>query len=277
MAEVIGWINDAVSFFQTLESLIPGSQASYSTVRVEAGLNGNGLSGADGTISMIRIYDNNQNLIGQTDGGYVSSGGYSDFNIEQSVCVSYASTSWTDGSQYAWVGDWGYLCGLPWYYGNVYVDNGGYAPRCTWIDGDDTNGLYAQSLLIDWTSFVESDQNSSPNSDPNSYCGYPALRSYTSSGGEVVKRDKTPKLDSRLVISSAASHNATELCSSETSRGPDLVSMAEGVFCDMATKEVMPLCDEGTKQGCFHVDSRTKLLSNETTHAKPYTKVLQWK
>lgn len=147
------------------------------------------------------------------------------------------------------------------------------APRCTWIDGDDTNGLYAQSLLIDWTSFGQSNQNT----DPNSFCGYPALRSYTSSGGEVVKRDKTPKLDSRLVISSAASHNATELCLSETSRGPDLVSMAEGVFCDMATKEVLPLCDQGTKHDCFHVDSRTKLLSNETTHAKSYTKVLQWK
>ncbi|KAL6889965.1 hypothetical protein GGI43DRAFT_430671 [Trichoderma evansii] len=288
MAEAVGWINDAVSMFQFLESLIPGSQASYSTVRVEAALNGNGLSGADGTISMIRIYDNNQNLIGQTDGGYVSSGGYQDFSIEQSgqeqavfaqiyssndaVCVSYASTSWVDGGQYGWVGDWGYLCGLPWYYGSVYVNSGGYAPRCTWIDGDDTNGINDQSLLIGWPWFGSNNQGT----NPSSYCGYPALRSYTPSGGEVVKRNTTPKLDSRLVISSAASHNATELCLSKTSRGPDLVSVAEGVFCDMATRELMPLCSQSTKDGCFHVDTRTKLRRDETSHTKSYTEILQW-
>jgi hypothetical protein len=43
-------------------------------------------------------------------------------------------------------------------------------------------------------------------------------------------------VDTRLVISSEASHNATALCASETSRGPDFVSLAEKVYCNMVSR-----------------------------------------
>ncbi|KAL7941110.1 hypothetical protein V8C42DRAFT_348974 [Trichoderma barbatum] len=290
MAAAVGVFNEVVSLFQFLQALIPGSSSSYSTIRIEAALNGNGLSNAEGTIAQIRVFNNNQQIIGQSTGGYVSSGGFHDFAVQQSnqqqavfaqiygssdaVCISYASTSFVDGSQYGWVGDFGYECGLGWYWGNVYVNNAGYAPKCTWIDSDNSNGVtYESSLLIGWPWFGSENQGS----NPRAYCGYPALRAYNPSNGEVVKRDKTRNLDSRLVISSIESHNATQLCLSETSRGPDFVSTAEGVFCDMATRELMPLCSQGIEENCFHTDSGTQLLRrNETAPTKQYTEVQRW-
>ena len=40
----------------------------------------------------------------------------------------------------------------------------------------------------------------------------------------------------RLIISSSDQHSAAGLCESATSRGSDLVSTAEGLFCDMQSK-----------------------------------------
>ncbi|KAI9652386.1 MAG: hypothetical protein M1829_001661 [Trizodia sp. TS-e1964] len=40
-----------------------------------------------------------------------------------------------------------------------------------------------------------------------------------------------------LIISNFDSHSAQDLCESESSIGPDFVSMAEGIYCDMAEKE----------------------------------------
>lgn len=65
---------------------------------------------------------------------------------------------------------------------------------------------------------------------------------------------RSQRSDNRLVISALATHNATEVCESETSWGPDFVSEAEGVYCNMATHEAVPLCDGGLSEDCFDVN-----------------------
>jgi hypothetical protein len=88
---------------------------------------------------MIRVYNDNEQILGSTGGGYIRTGEFQDFKISQAngqqaafailygstdaVCVPYVTTTWTDGQQFGWVGDWGKVCGLDWYYSNVYVDN----------------------------------------------------------------------------------------------------------------------------------------------------------
>jgi hypothetical protein len=33
------------------------------------------------------------------------------------------TTTWVDGHQFMWVGDWGQTCGLTWYYSSQYVSD----------------------------------------------------------------------------------------------------------------------------------------------------------
>ncbi|KAK3359127.1 hypothetical protein B0T25DRAFT_514730 [Lasiosphaeria hispida] len=301
MADVIGLIGDGIGILSFIASIFPNRGTSNAcTVRIAAALNGNGLSGGDGSVAQVRLYNENQQIIGNAPGGYASSGGFKDITVSQTntqqstfiqlaasndaICIPYASTTWVDGGKYGWVGDWGYKCGLQWYWGNVYVDNGKNKPRCTWIDADHTNGIPPGMLFIHWPSFAG---NQGHSDNPSSYCGWPAFRAYKdpNGGGVIVKKDNGDSgetkvikraLDSRLVVSSEPSHNATELCASETSRGPDFVSLAEGVYCNMETSETLPLCGGALQAACFQLESNGHVKRDGNSTQKPYTEVIKW-
>jgi hypothetical protein len=52
--------------------------------------------------------------------------------------------------------------------------------------------------------------------------------------------------ENHLVISEFAEHSAIEVCESESSWGPDFVSITEGIFCDMCERQSYLLCDQGS-------------------------------
>lgn len=63
-------------------------------------------------------------------------------------------------------------------------------------------------------------------------------------------------LQDQLVVSNVTCHSAKEVCGSATSAGPDFVSVAEGLFCDMQEKILWPLCTGITNESCFDLDER---------------------
>lgn len=139
MADVLGLIGDSLGIYSFFSSLFASKQANICIVRVSAALNSGSLSGADGTVDSVRLYNENQQLIGNKGSSHISSGGFHDFAVSQpssqqaayaeiaastdAICIPYATTTWVDGSHYDWSGDWGYECGLEWYYGNVFVSS----------------------------------------------------------------------------------------------------------------------------------------------------------
>jgi hypothetical protein len=157
-------------------------------------------------------------------------------------------------------------------------------PHCTWL----STGEAADMLMIHFPSFAGKAAHSS---DPHSYCGFPALRAYTGSGSEVFKRElalgrdakatRSATVDPRLVVSPHGAHNATALCESETSMGPDFVSLPEGLHCDMETREVLPLCGAGVAGPCFDLGASTEATGNATKRdgtvkTKTYARVITW-
>lgn len=68
--------------------------------------------------------------------------------------------------------------------------------------------------------------------------------------------------DSRLVKSMIASHSAVDVCESDTSVVPDFVSIADGMYCDMGKKELLPLCAPVLIGKCFSLDTASVLLDN---------------
>ena len=88
----------------------------------------------------------------------------------------------------------------------------------------------------------------------------------------------------QIVKSKMDTHTATGLCESETSRGPDFVSLVEGKFCDMETKTLWPVCKDEEDGDCFDnnihlmrgVNKLGKRTGRRVTLARKYTKVIVW-
>ncbi len=74
---------------------------------------------------------------------------------------------------------------------------------------------------------------------------------------EKVRRQAHPEPFQSLIIDQSKGHSAKALCESKTSRGPDFVSVKEGLFCDMDAKKIWPVCNEKKTSGCFDVKAGT--------------------
>lgn len=74
---------------------------------------------------------------------------------------------------------------------------------------------------------------------------------------KVRRKRSSQTLPNHLVISNITTHSAREVCQSETSVGPDFVSLHEGLFCDMTDKSLWSLCDERARHDfCFDLDGK---------------------
>ena len=74
-------------------------------------------------------------------------------------------------------------------------------------------------------------------------------------------------MENKLVVSNLKQHKAKDLCSSETSWGPDFVG-TDGQFCDMVTKKLTPLCSNKDVDGCIMIDDDNKTLTRRSRVAK---------
>ena len=170
---VVSGVLGIVSFFQSLFPPSPSTinQAGSSNLRIAAGMNGKGLSEANGHIGIINLYNENQEKISYNPyednpfGGSeseVNSGSFTDFTLDCSgqqptyvqifgtgdaICIAYIAQTWPDGTQRGWSGDVGMLCDQSyWAYFNIIVSGDGHKPACTWLDRDHTNGLKAAAM-----------------------------------------------------------------------------------------------------------------------------------
>ena len=80
----------------------------------------------------------------------------------------------SDSTKRGWLGDAGRSCGYPWYPSNIIVGQEHYKPDCTWIDQDDTDGLYISGLQIHMEDFVVTDEDKKSHNG-SYYCQEPAM------------------------------------------------------------------------------------------------------
>lgn len=77
----------------------------------------------------------------------------------------------------------------------------------------------------------------------------------------------------QLVMSNWTTQSAAGLCESATSWGPDFID-ANGQFCDMGTKTLLPLCSKEDVDGCVVVDETEGKLMKRMRVAKRATDVV---
>ncbi|SMQ52710.1 unnamed protein product [Zymoseptoria tritici ST99CH_3D7] len=197
--------------------------------------------------------------------------------------------------QRVWLGDIGASCGQAWEYSSQTLSGGTnttYWGKCVWMDTDGGKdididpvaitlrqmkintfayGADAQDKGLDYycsATIVTHDDADPIEARP---AGPHARDSLGNSGGMSIDprsvpqpprvtepkkpRPRSQKSTERLIVNSRPEQSAVNLCNSPTSRGSDFVSKNEGLFCDMETKTLYPLCSTDQCTDCFDVDA----------------------
>jgi len=81
----------------------------------------------------------------------------------------------------------------------------------------------------------------------------------------------------KIIGSWHVEHGAGELCASSTSYGPDFVSFADGVFCDMKEKKPWPLCGGSVTRKCYDWESHTVVDGWRRKREVRYARVEEWR
>ncbi|KAK3180621.1 hypothetical protein K4F52_008087 [Lecanicillium sp. MT-2017a] len=304
---LVGSVLGIVGFFENLVPAAPPDRGA--TVRVKLGLSDDD-DGAqiDGTIDAIYAWDINNNYLGQSGGSYIKEGDIHDFIIDQdsggtrseyvglaaannALCIAWITVSQLDNTRGgAWTGDIGYNCGNDWYPSTEpagKLDNGDrYIPYCSWLDADHSNDLPYAAMKFSTYSYGDGITDTNDNSracdatifgrDQGPISGKPAKRSRG-------LKPRQPWMERQLIVSSLAEHYAEIVCSSDTSWGPDFVG-SDGMFCDMGTKTLSPLCSTEEVDGCVNINTTDNTVSKLSSVAKrqvemsykTYDKIKQW-
>ena len=225
------------------------------------------------------------------------------FGHEDAVCIAYIMHTWPDGTKRGWSGDIGALCGVShWSYSNIIVGKTAagknYKPACTWLDWDHNTGIELAALQIHMSEFFPEDATNSTSLDKQTFCNAPTMiwqnghpspddgiwdtsydARWNGQTGQGKQRRAIRKrslwMEAQLIVSKDSAHSATQLCQSETSHSSDFVSLNEGLFCDMSTKIVWPLCSESTLDDCFDQGDKALVVRGERLQ-RHYQDVQSW-
>ncbi|KAJ8111763.1 hypothetical protein ONZ43_g5546 [Nemania bipapillata] len=171
---ILGLIGIILGIIEVSKKHYAMKRRGSSVVRITVGLDSeDGLVGAGGYLPDIQLFNEAGKFLGKHfHPGKVKTGEYVDIVIKHShyspqqptyallganknaICIATALITWPDGSQYAWMGDWGYKCGGTWYYSNIYVQPAGIKPRCLWIDENDAK--IRTGFQVHWPEFAYS-------------------------------------------------------------------------------------------------------------------------
>ncbi|KAF5228856.1 hypothetical protein FAUST_10830 [Fusarium austroamericanum] len=292
MVDVIGLVSGVLTIVSFIQSQIPDKPKEGAAVRIKAGSGGTDDEGSGGEVSAAYAWNFDNNYLGRGDGGSMEQGGVVDIVIDSfsggaraeyigisvardAVCVAWISVKQFDQTTGgAWTGDIGYECGQAWYANKEmagYIDDDEteeYIPRCTWLDAALKEDTESASLKFDTTAYGKKVKDTVDNKDACKYTLWGEDDAPISgTPGKRANRPRRPWMEHKLVVSNLTQHKAEDLCSSETSWGPDFIG-TDGQFCDMGTKKLTPLCSTKDVDGCIVVDGDKKTLTRRSRVAK---------
>ncbi|KAL2680618.1 hypothetical protein Neosp_008220 [[Neocosmospora] mangrovei] len=258
MVKAIGILGAVVSVFTVLDTAfkyVPKGRNSVVSVRAALDKK-DGSAKTGGKIGLIQTWNNNLEKLGEESNWKIDQGGI--IEVEVSQRSSQQATK----------------------------------PFCTWIDGDGTNGLFVKSFRIHFPTFAP-DTKTPYSKNPKSYCGKHGFLGYRdlqmrqpvrvpNNSKKPVGPQRRSTSGTRVIVTKEAGYNTTELCTSETSWGPDFVSLDEGLYCDMDSRELLPVCHQDKDIApCFDakaikVDYGDKVERDAIPQQKEFTEVIQW-
>ncbi|KAF2455015.1 hypothetical protein BDY21DRAFT_365656 [Lineolata rhizophorae] len=287
IVDTVGLISGIVTIVSfTLSNSIPSQRAGGAVVGVGVGLGNSPTEpgNMDGSVQAIYGFDANNDYLGVSDTDiHVERGGYAEIQIHQelgetvqarkinfvnsddAMCIQYLSVTQVNDYKTVWTGDVGYHCGqASWYPGKQAVgraeDGTEYKPGCVWLDGNLEADAMSASLKFDIGYYYANPDGS--HTSEQEFCDgtqWSTSQDPMKKGKRAFPspRDLTDQVlrDGWLVVNSDANQPASWVCNSDTSFGPDYVNLPEGMFCDMGTHTLYPLCSTTDDDAdCFDLE-----------------------
>ncbi|KAK0113923.1 hypothetical protein ONS96_014772 [Cadophora gregata f. sp. sojae] len=319
----IGLLSGGLGIIGFIQDNLPGGDLPEgATLRVKVGLEkGDDEGQLNGNLAAVYAWDINNNYLGQGAGQDIAAGDAPTITVDQSspgtraefvglsggddaICIAWVTVAQKDETLGGrWTGDVGYSCGENWYEQAEfagYIDKDGpqteenkFIPHCSWLDGDHTNDIKSAAMKFRTLAYGEESTNTINNgagctatiwgTDTGPINDKPSGKRSLQKARSGLK-PRPEWMESRLVVSNITQHSAKDLCTSATSWGPDFVSESEGLFCDMGTKTLLPLCGGQDVDGCVDVDEVEKKVKKRTVVArrevqvdhKTYGKAVVW-
>jgi hypothetical protein len=212
------------------------------------------------------------------------------------ICVAGVGIVRPDGQAVTVSGNLGAHCGMVHYESSVEVlspaaDHQDAAPNCTWIDRYGSNGITLPGLAFDLyynnASGEETEENSTLIVTSNQdLCKAPflAAAAHPEDNTNAAHHPHPRQVDaeaeantdygtftftSLLVKSRLGSSSAVRMCGDPRAKGPDFVSIAENLYCDMDTRQLFPVCAEEDSEHptkkvvCFDLERDELVDENE--------------
>ncbi|PVH76724.1 hypothetical protein DL98DRAFT_640301 [Cadophora sp. DSE1049] len=303
----IGLISGGLGIIGFIQDNLPGGELPEgATLRVKVGLEkGDDDGELKGNLAAVYAWDTNNNYLGQGAGQDIAAGDAPTITVDQSspgtraeyvglsggddaICIAWVTVAQKDETLGGrWTGDVGHSCGQNWYEQAEfagYIDKDGpqtdenkFIPHCTWLDGDHTNDIISAAMKFRTLAYADESADTINNGagctatiwgpDTGPINDKPSGKRSLPHPRAAIKA-RPEWMESRLVVSNITQHSATNLCTSATSWGPDFVSESEGLFCDMGTKTLTPLCEKENVEGCLNVDAVQKRVVKKMIVAK---------
>ncbi len=192
------------------------------------------------------------------------------------ICVAGVYVTYPDNTTLVMSGNLGRVCGADNYESLVEVlpMPDASPSACVWVDRHHSNGIKLGGIAFDLMSKVDGDGESWSRLDGKNMlssvedlCTSPFM--FAEKKKDNIKRsdDGTSPaplpFKSQLVKSGLKSSSAARLCSERHTIGPDFVSLSEKLYCNMDTRRVYPLCEQGVKGLCFDGDQDVVVSRDE--------------
>ncbi|THX11106.1 hypothetical protein D6D13_04954 [Aureobasidium pullulans] len=148
-----------------------------------------------------------------------------------------------------------------------------------------TGDRLVTAFHVKWPEFNENGKYcDSPNALNFQYSNDPGTIYYKRDAADLTRSYPPPKaptsrrsiVDNRLVKTSRPSQSARTLCESETSSGPNFVNLAEGLYCDMQKKELMPTCTGILGETCFDVVRLARKVDGIIGDLLNFVDIIDW-
>ncbi|OQU98545.1 hypothetical protein CLAIMM_04314 [Cladophialophora immunda] len=187
------------------------------------------------------------------------------------ICIAGVRLTAPDGSEITMTGNLGRICGADHYESALTVlpNAEGKSASCVWIDRHGSNGLRLPGLSFNLQNDDE-DLEFYNITSVEDLCRAPFIMLQEDQPRlsrrqlvvpNVSRNDSsTPAnldFNSALVKSNLDLSSAVQMCQGSSTKGPHFVSLSEGIYCDMSTRELYPVCNSGAGRSgeiCFDSD-----------------------
>jgi hypothetical protein len=177
------------------------------------------------------------------------------------ICVAGVYATYPDNTTLVISGNLGRVCGADNYESQIEVlpMPDGSPAACVWVDRNHSNGIRLAGLTFQLQSLGGEKGSQKTVSSVEDLCKSPSMVRMTEEDSieqvNVAAVSQAPlNFKSQLVKSGLNSSSAAKLCSEKHTIGPDFVSLSEKLYCDMDTRQLHPLCEQGVEKLCFDVD-----------------------